>query len=67
MMSFRKVSSMEAFNKTGSFLKSDVVSNGGSASEIINMHEQLVELTILSSPWGAILINKPISSFEAAN
>jgi len=64
-LSFRKVSSPEAFQKTVDFLTNDVIKHGGSASEIVDMFGQLRQLTVSSVPWGTILINKPISNFEA--
>jgi len=62
---FRKVSSTEQFQKTVAFLTSDVIKHGGSASEIIDMHGQLVQLSVCAVPGGTLLINKPITKFEA--
>ena len=74
-MSWRKVSSMEAFKKTVDFLTDDVKKHGGSASEIINMHGTLVHLTVCENKglnskleivaWEPILIHKEVTSFEA--
>ena len=64
-LNFRKVSSQEQFKKTVEFLTSDVIAHGGSASEIIDMHGQLVQLSVCAVPGGTLLINKPITEFEA--
>jgi hypothetical protein len=74
-MRWRGVNSPEAFKKIVEFLKQDVVANGGSATEIINMHGQLVHLMVcehrgLNSkleivPWGTIVFHKEITEFEA--
>jgi hypothetical protein len=64
-LSFRKVSSPEAFKKTVDFLTQDVIKHGGSATEIVDMFGALRQLTVCAVPWGTLLINKPISNFEA--
>ena len=64
-LSFRKVSSPEAFKKTVEFLKQDVIKHGGSASEIIDCFGALRQLTVCAVPWGTLLINKPMSKFDA--
>jgi len=46
-------------------LKKDVILHGGNASEIVNVHGQLTDITISSSPWGEITIIKPVSRLEA--
>jgi hypothetical protein len=65
MLTWRKVSSPEAFSKTVIFLTADVIKHGGSATEIIDMHGQLVQLSVCMVPGGTLLINKPITAFEA--
>lgn len=64
-MSFRKVSSKEAFTKTVNFLTKDVIANGGSASEVIDMHGKLVHVMVCKVPWGTLLIHKEVSRLEA--
>jgi hypothetical protein len=64
-LSFRKVSSQEAFKKTTDFLKNDVIKHGGSACEIIDCYGVLQHLTVCAVPWGTILINKQVTKFEA--
>lgn len=65
VISFRKISSPEAFKKFLEFLKQDVIANGGSASETVNMHGQLWDITFSHSPWGPILIRKEVTRLEA--
>lgn len=64
-LSFRKISSPQSFSKLKKLLVSDVLANGGSAGEIVDMHGQLVELTVCAVPWGTITIHKPVSKLEA--
>jgi len=64
-MLFRKVNSKEAFTKTKIFLTKDVIANGGSASEVIDMHGILVHVTVCKVPWGTLLIHKEVSRLEA--
>lgn len=65
MIGFRKISSPEAFQKLLTFLKDDVAKNSGSATEVIEMHGVFREITISSSSWGPIVINKEVSKLEA--
>lgn len=65
VISFRKVLDRNKFQQIVEFLKNDALVNGGSASEIINMHGALVELTVCKVPWGTLIINKPVSRLEA--
>lgn len=65
VMAFRRVSSQEAFKKLIKFLTDDVIANGGSAGEIINMHGTLVHVTVCAVPWGTLLIHKEVSRLEA--
>lgn len=65
VVSFRKISSPEAFEKLLAFLKEDVIKNGGTASETIDMHGHLWDITFSHSPWGPILIRKEVSYLEA--
>jgi adenine/guanine phosphoribosyltransferase-like PRPP-binding protein len=62
---FRKVSNPEAFKKTVAFLTDDVIRNGGSASEIVNMHGTLVQITVCKVPWGTLLMRSDVSRLEA--
>lgn len=64
-ISFRRISSTHSFNKLIEFLKSDVEANGGSAGEIVFVHNTLTQLTVCAVPWGTIVINKPITKLEA--
>lgn len=65
MLEFRKVTSIPKFEAVVKLLTDDVRENGGTASEIINRHGQLVLLTVCAVPWGTILINEEISALEA--
>lgn len=71
---FRKVSSIEAFNKTVNFLTNDVLRHGGSAGEIVDVHNKLMLLTVSSmqaldgvnpTNAGTVVINKEVSYLEA--
>lgn len=62
---FRKVSSPEALTKLIAFLTDDVKKHGGSASETIDMHGQLWDITVSSAPWGIIVIKTEIDRLEA--
>lgn len=62
---FRSVNSIESVKKTIDFLTADVIKHGGSATEIVDMHGNLMQITICKVPWGALVIKKEISKFEA--
>jgi len=47
------------------FLKADVSKHGGSASEVIDMHGTLRDITVTCSPWGPIVINREVDRLEA--
>jgi hypothetical protein len=65
MITARIVNSPDDLSKVIVFLTDDVKLHGGSASEIINMHGQLYDITISDSPWGLITIKEPITYLEA--
>jgi GTPase involved in cell partitioning and DNA repair len=65
VITFRRISSQEAFKKLVKFLTDDVEANGGSASEIVNMHGTLVHVTVCKVPGGTCLIHKEITKLEA--
>ncbi len=62
---FRKIRSPEGLTKLINFLREDVKANGGSASEVVDVWDNLVEVSVSSSPWGLIVIKKPTTTFEA--
>lgn len=64
-IAFRKVKSTESMKETISFLKHDVINNGGAASEVVNSFDKLIDLTVSNSPWGPILIKREVSYLEA--
>ena len=64
-LKFKKIFSQSEFEVAVDFLKSDVKKNGGSASEVVSVHEDLRLVEVSSAPWGQIVINKPITEFEA--
>ena len=64
-LAFRTIRSPEALTKLIDFLKEDVKTNGGSASEVIDMWDNLYEISVSQSPWGLIVIKKPTTAFEA--
>jgi hypothetical protein len=47
------------------FLKDDVRKFGGSAGETINLHGNLLSLTVAQAPWGLIVIKKEVTLFES--
>lgn len=63
---FRRVNSPEALTKIVKFLTDDVIVHGGSASETINMHGELWEITVCKVPWGTLLLKRPTTELEAA-
>ena len=64
-ITFRQVSSPESLNKVIDFLTSDVQVHGGSASEFVNMHGNLWDITVCQVPWGTLLLKQPITKLEA--
>lgn len=62
---FSKVSSCEAFDSLVSFLIKDVLKHGGTATEIVDMHGHIMQLTVCAVPWGTLLIEKEVTRFEA--
>jgi hypothetical protein len=65
MLTFRRVSSVEEHNKLVSLLTQDVLAHGGSASETVDMHGHLWEMTVCQVPWGTLLLKREVSHFEA--
>lgn len=70
-LQWRKVSSIDAFNKTVNFLTNDVVRHGGSATEVIDVHNKLIQLTVSTmvdlkgDNVGTVVIKKEVSHLEA--
>lgn len=64
-ITFRRINTPEGFTKVVEFLRQDVKSGGGSASEVINTHGTLRQLTVCQVPWGTLLINQEVSRLEA--
>lgn len=64
-MTFQRIKSPEAFKKVVQFLTDDVIKNGGSASQIIDVHGALIHVTVCVVPGGTCIINKEVSEFEA--
>lgn len=72
---FRKIRNEISFRKTIGFLTEDVNKSGGSASEIVDIHNNLVLLTVCRNVGldrnlvpvnnGTILIYKEVSKIEA--
>lgn len=65
MLVFRKVSSIESHNKLVAFLTQDVLQHGGSASETVDMHGHLWEITVCKVPWGTLLLKRETTQLEA--
>jgi hypothetical protein len=65
MISFRKINSPESFQRLLDFLKADVQKHGGSASEVVDMHGTLRDITVSDSPWGLVVINEETTQLEA--
>ena len=57
--------SSDSLQKIVDFLAKDVEAHGGCASEIVETHASLMDITVSCSPWGLIIIKKPVSHFEA--
>jgi hypothetical protein len=64
-ISFRSISSVESHNQLVKFLTDDVIKHGGSASETVDMHGQLWEITVCKVPWGTLLLKQEVSKLEA--
>lgn len=65
MFTFKKVSSPEACARVVDFLTKDVMKHGGSASETINMHNHLWDITVCQVPWGTLVLKQEITQLEA--
>lgn len=65
MITFRRINSSEGFVKVVRFLQQDVANGGGSASEVIETHGVLRQLTVCQVPWGTLLINQEVDRLEA--
>lgn len=64
-VTFRKVSSQEAYTRFVAFLTEDVVRSGGSAGEVIDMHGTLWRVTVCAVPGGTCLMQETITRIEA--
>lgn len=63
---FRRVSSHEELRRVIELLSEDVRQNGGSATEIVNLHgDSLMQITICQVPLGIIVVKKEVSRLEA--
>lgn len=47
------------------FLSNDVRQFGGSASEIINLHGHLMQVTVCQVPWGLLILKQEVTRLEA--
>jgi len=47
------------------FLSDDVRQHGGSASEIINLHGHLMQVTVCQVPWGLLVLKQEVTMLEA--
>ena len=65
MITFRRVSSIESHDRLVKFLTDDVMQHGGSASETVDMHGHLLEITVCKVPWGTLLLKQETTKLEA--
>lgn len=62
---FRRISSVEEHNKLVDFLTKDVLEHGGSATEVVDIHGHLWEITVCKVPGGTLLLKQEVTKLEA--